>query len=115
MVGKCRCSATARCDERGMGPWTSGVWVWAGVGSAPGRRFLCFRRSHPFAKPIGDLACNLHTVLLQHQIVGVAVYADIGQPNEVVVDARLLQEQRVAVIRRGVETCFRGQDQNRDA
>jgi len=82
------------------------------VGSASG--FLCFHWSYPFAEPIGDHACDLHAVLLQHQIVGIAVYADFGQPNEVVVDARLFQEQRVAVIRCGVEARFRGQDQNRD-
>jgi hypothetical protein len=33
-------------------------------GSAPGRRFLCFRRGHPVAEPIGDHTCDLHTIFL---------------------------------------------------
>src|SRR5215467_732251 len=64
--------------------------------STPCGQFLC--RRYPPGEPIGNYACYLHAVLLQHQIVGISVNSDIGQPYEVVVDTGLLEKQRVTVI-----------------
>src|SRR5260370_17271679 len=59
------------------------------AGSAPDRRLLWFRRRHPLAEPICNHACDLHAVLLQHQLVAISFDADIVQPNEILIDSSL--------------------------
>src|SRR5262245_40844009 len=72
-------------------------------------------RRYTLVEPVRDHAGVLVAVLLEHKIVGIAVDADVGQPHEVAVDAGLLEQQRIAVIRRGVEARLGGQDHDRDA
>src|SRR5260370_38766942 len=60
------------------------------AGSAPDRLLLWFRRSHPLADPICNHACDLHAVLLQHQIRGSAWDAEIRHPNEFVLAPSLV-------------------------